>query len=182
VIPEGPPGRVLLLLGPSSVGKTTIATALQRTLDGPWLIAGVDLFWGMLDERLLPVGGFRADSDVMRRLTRGWHRAVAALAAEGNDVIVDELGIHRWWLEDWARVLGGVRRWSVRLRASLPTLRAREAERGDRAPGLAAADLALAPEDGSFDLVLDTDRATLADCVAAIAELVGRAPATRQPS
>jgi chloramphenicol 3-O phosphotransferase len=165
-------GRVLLLIGPSSVGKTAIAEELQRSLKGPWLLAGVDRFWGMLDEGMLPVGDFRTDSDVMRRITRGWHRAVAALAAEGNDVIVDELGIHRWWFEDWSQLLGGLRWWSVLLRASLTALTAREAERGDRPAGLASRDLAIAPEDGSFDLVIDTEGRTVAEGVAAITDLI----------
>lgn len=98
---ESKPGRVLLLIGPSSVGKTALAEALQEPLPGLWLLAGVDMFWGMLDEARLPAGEFRTDSEEMRRITRGWHRAVAALAAEGNDVLVDELWTHRWWLEDW---------------------------------------------------------------------------------
>jgi chloramphenicol 3-O phosphotransferase len=91
----------LLLVGPSSVGKTAVAHELQRSLEGLWLVAGVDLFWGMLKEERLPVGDFRTDSDAMRNITRGWHRAVAAMAAEGNSMIVDELGTHAWWLDDW---------------------------------------------------------------------------------
>ncbi len=172
-------GRVLLLIGPSSVGKTAIAKELQRLLEGPWLLAGVDRFWGMLDEKALPVGDFRTDSDAMRRVTRGWHRAVAALAAEGNDVIVDDLGIHRWWLDDWNQVLGGLRWCSVLLKAGLNALMAREAQRGDRPVGLAAADLAMAPEDRSFDLVIDTEGRTVADCLAAITDLIRRSTATQ---
>src|SRR5947209_9104808 len=111
--------RVLLLIGPSSVGKTAVARELQRLLPGLWLNAGVDLFWGVLDELDLPEGEFRTDSDAMRRITRGWHRAVAALAAEGNDVLVDELWTHRWWLEDWREVLQDFRWWPIMLTASL---------------------------------------------------------------
>lgn len=44
-------------------------------MPGLWLNAGVDLFWGMLDELDLPEGEFRTDSDAMCRITRGWHRA-----------------------------------------------------------------------------------------------------------
>jgi chloramphenicol 3-O phosphotransferase len=135
----------------------------------------------MLDERMLPVGDFRTDSEVMRRITRGWHRAVAALVAEGSDVIVDEVAIHRWWLDDWARVLGSVRWWSVLLKASPTTLAAREAERGDRPPGLAAADLTVAPEDACFDLVIDTDGMTVAACVAAIASCIRGPTAAGHP-
>jgi len=165
-------GRVLLLVGPSSVGKTALAAELQRSLEGLWLSAGVDMFWGMLNEDRLPVGDFRTDSDVMRGITRGWHRAVAAMAAEGSSVIVDELGTHAWWLDDWNDVLRGIPWWSVLLTASRETLTKREAERGDRPAGLAASDLATMPTRGHFDLVVDTDRTTLADSVAAIRTLL----------
>ncbi|HEV8656099.1 MAG TPA: AAA family ATPase [Candidatus Limnocylindria bacterium] len=165
-------GSVLLLIGPSSVGKTAIAKGLQRSLSAQWLIAGVDMFWGMLDERTLPAGDFRTDSDAMRRITRGWHRAVAALAREGNSVIVDELWIHDWWLEDWRDVLGDLRWWSVLLSASVAELTRRELRRGDRPSGLAAADLARVPTQGSFDLVIDTNDLTVTDCVATITGLI----------
>lgn len=167
-------GRVILLIGPSSAGKTAIASQLQRSLNGSWLIAGVDMFWGMLDERTLPEGGFRTDSAVMRRITRGWHRAVGALAGEGNNVIVDELLLHRWWLSDWGEILDGYRWWAVRLTASVAELTRREASRGDRPPGMAAQDAARAPvTDESFDLVINTEALFVADCVSSIADLIG---------
>jgi chloramphenicol 3-O phosphotransferase len=165
---------VLLIVGPSSVGKTAIAQELQRRLAGPWLIAGVDMFWGMLDERQLPMGEFRTDSDVMRRITRGWHRAIVALASESNDVIVDDLLIHRWWLEDWRDVLSGLQWWSVLLTASEPDLTEREARRMDRPAGLAMSDLAAGFHvAGDFDLVVDTTGMIVAACAGAIADLIG---------
>jgi len=165
---------VLLLIGPSSVGKTAVAEALRRQLPGLWLIAGVDLFWGMLEEPCLPVGDFRSDTEIMRRVTRGWHRAVAALAHQGNDVIVDELWTHHWWLEDWREVLSGLRWWSVMLTASSDVLARRETERADRPEGLAAADLLHAPDPTLFDLVVDSSNMTAIDCAAAIAGLITR--------
>jgi chloramphenicol 3-O phosphotransferase len=162
----------LLLVGPSSVGKTAIAHELQRSLEGLWLIAGADMFWGMLKEERLAAGDFRTDSHHMRNITRGWHRAVAAIAAEGNSVIVDELGTHAWWLDDWHEVLHGMRWWSVLLTASPATLTKRETERGDRPPGLAASDLGAMPKRGRFNLVIDTDDSTVGESVAAIARLI----------
>jgi chloramphenicol 3-O phosphotransferase len=166
---------VLLLIGPSSVGKSSVAFELQRLLPGTWLCAGVDLFWGMIDEADLPAGEFRTDSAVMRRLTRGWHRAVAALAAAGNDVIVDELWTHPWWLEDWRRVLEGFQYWSVMLTAHPDTLAARERARGDRPAGLAARDLVGQPDPASFDLALDTAALTPEECARTIADMINRA-------
>lgn len=167
-------GWLLLLIGPSSVGKSTVARELQRVLPGARLSAGVDLFWSMIDEANLPVGEFRTDSEEMRRLTRGWHRAVAAIAAEGNDVIVDDLWTHPWWLEDWREVLQGFRCWSVMLTASAESLAERERQRGDRPLGLAARDAEQPPDPSFFDLVLDTTTMRPEDCAEAIAELIRR--------
>lgn len=130
------------------------------------------MFWGMVDEGTLPTGVFRTDSDAMRRITRGWHRAVAALAREGSDVIVDELYVHDWWLADWREVLRDVPWWSVLLKASHDVLTARERQRGDRPIGLAHADLGYVPPEASFDLVIDTDAKTPAECAAAVTGLM----------
>jgi chloramphenicol 3-O phosphotransferase len=42
------PGRVLILNGGSSAGKTTLGRKLQSMLTGPWLLLGIDLFLWML--------------------------------------------------------------------------------------------------------------------------------------
>ncbi len=165
-------GRVLLLIGPSSVGKSTVARELQRTLPGLWFLAGVDMFWGMLDESQLPFGEFRTDSESMSRVTRGWHRAVAALAAEGNDLIVDDLWTHDWWFEDWRSALDGITWWSVMLTAIPDALAARESERGDRPVGLAVSDLMRPVERAAFDLVVETSHLSAPQCAATIAEFL----------
>ena len=37
------PGRVIILNGGSSAGKTTLGRALQSAIPGPWLLLGIDL-------------------------------------------------------------------------------------------------------------------------------------------
>lgn len=167
-------GRVIVIVGPSSVGKTTLAVRLQRDLPGLWLVAGADLFWGMLDERWLSPPDFRADSSEMGRVTRGWHRAVASLAHAGNNVISDELLLQRWWVDDWRQTLEGLCWWLVRLHASRDSLQKREAERGDRPAGLASRDVEQAEDPGEVALDLVTDRLSVAECAARIAALVSQ--------
>jgi chloramphenicol 3-O-phosphotransferase len=43
-------GRIVLLNGTSSAGKTTIARRLQRTLEARWLFLEFDLFVEMLTD------------------------------------------------------------------------------------------------------------------------------------
>jgi chloramphenicol 3-O-phosphotransferase len=50
------PGRVVLLHGTSSSGKTTVARAFQRLSDEPWVRLGIDAFWNAIDERWMEHG------------------------------------------------------------------------------------------------------------------------------
>jgi chloramphenicol 3-O phosphotransferase len=98
------------VFGGSSAGKTTVAEALVRQLPGLWLIAGVDIFWGLVPAHLHGEGAWlRRESGKMDRITRGWHRAVAAIAREGNNVVVDELLLSKRWFDDWEQTLQGLK-------------------------------------------------------------------------
>src|SRR3954462_2856529 len=50
------PGRVALLHGTSSSGKTTVARAVQALSQESWLRLGIDAFWTAIDERWLEHG------------------------------------------------------------------------------------------------------------------------------
>ena len=50
------PGRVVLFHGTSSSGKTTVARAVQRLSDEPWVHLGIDTFWNAIDERWMEHG------------------------------------------------------------------------------------------------------------------------------
>ena len=106
---EGQVGRVILLNGTSSSGKTTLVRALQATLPDPWLEIGIDRFvfalpkayldqplWSEVFRYVRPEGRddgpFRIETGPLgRRLVAGMHRTVAALANSGLDVIVDHV-------------------------------------------------------------------------------------------
>src|SRR6476661_1017802 len=106
-------GRVVVLNGGSSSGKTALARRLQAVLDGTWVVLGVDLFLWMLPSRLFadPAGialedGVIARGDEYMRLYAAFQRAAATLAQNGVDVLVDDV------------FLDGVddqRRWTVAL-------------------------------------------------------------------
>ena len=149
-------GRVIVLNGASSSGKSTLAKALQARLEGPWLGVGIDTvvfalpkayldlpLWGEVF-RYVPrarVGApFRIETgELGRRLVRGLHRMVAALADEGHDVIVDHVLLEPDWLPDLAARLDGHEVLVVGVRCPLEVLVERERERRDRTIGQAAA-------------------------------------------
>jgi hypothetical protein len=98
--------RIIILNGAGSAGKGSIAKALQEIAARPFLHDEMDAFLAMLPEAYFshPDGMIfeTATRDgkpcvdiktgvVAARLLRGMRRAVAALAAEGNDLIVDDV-------------------------------------------------------------------------------------------
>jgi chloramphenicol 3-O phosphotransferase len=80
---DGGHGRVLVLNGGSSAGKTTLGRKLQSSLDGTWLLLGVDLLLWMLPPELVfhPDGISVSDGVITRgrrfvRLYVGFQHAV----------------------------------------------------------------------------------------------------------
>ena len=109
-------GKIILLNGASSAGKTSIVRDLQTILDEAYLEAGIDKFLFMLPAHYLMkahlwhevIGYEKMDNgDLLpkvgehgHRLMRGMHRAIAALAQTGNNVLADHVLLDRLWLDD----------------------------------------------------------------------------------
>lgn len=169
------PGRVILLNGTSSSGKTTIADELMKTLDGVWYHLKIDHFHHIrarrewTDETFLPV---------FQRTVLGFHRAVAGMAAAGNDVIVDHILGERWRLDDCLTVLDGLPVLFVGVRCSLPELERRERERGNRTIGRAAVQFPLVHDHGAYDVEVDSEELSPAECAAAIGARLDDGPPT----
>ena len=119
-------GRVILLNGSSSAGKTTLAHAVQRASTRPVQHIALDHFRDGLAGRfrgmnsrpdepgarglnVVPVGDMTAlhFGDIGRATLKGMRRAVAAFAQTGIDVVVDDLLLERGFLQDYLRVLDG---------------------------------------------------------------------------
>lgn len=173
-------GRVVLLHGTSSSGKTTVARAVQARSDEPWLRLGIDAFWNAIDERWLEHGsraadGFLWQSDativpgrVGQRLARGMRAAIAACARCGNDVLVDDVFIDRRWLDDWRAELAGLEWLLVGVFAPLSVLEERERGRGNRISGEARAQVDVVHGGVEYDLTVDTGAQAPDECAAAI--------------
>ncbi|MDG4825949.1 AAA family ATPase [Asanoa sp. WMMD1127] len=161
-------GRVILLNGTSSSGKTSVGRALLPLLPDPWFFVPADAIGAMrstVHTRVLD----DAEIDVMLRRTRlGYHRAVAALASAGNDVIMDYPLSEPWRLADLLATLDGYDVTLVDVRCSPDVLERRERERGDRPVGLARSQTAVYAH-GDPDLTVDTTDTSPADCAKAIA-------------
>lgn len=163
---------IILLNGVGSAGKTSIARALQEITAAPFLHFAMDAFLEMLPPRYFdhPDGlvfetisedGHPAvvihEGDVLHRTLAGMRRAAAAMAAAGNDLIIDEVligaGAAR---DDYARLLAPYRLHWVGVHAPLDVLEARERARADRMPGLARWQFPRVHAGMRYDLEIDT--------------------------
>lgn len=150
--------QIILLNGASSSGKSTLAKALQAQLETPHVVLAEDSFWAMLPERDYPF-------EVRYRLYYGFLHCIAALAEQGNFVIVDTVADDREALLECARLLRPYPTLFVGLHCALPVLEAREKARGDRTPGTAQRQFATVHAHALYDIEVDTSLATLTACV-----------------
>lgn len=162
--------RIIILNGVGSVGKTSIAKALQEITATPFLHVSMDVFCEMLPPAYFDhPDGMRfvtEESDgkpsvvihsgpVMDRLMDGMRHAIAALAASGNDLIVDDVMLGNE-PDEYRRVLAPYRVHWVGVTASLAVLEAREKARGDRLIGLARWQFDRVHAGRQYDLEIDT--------------------------
>jgi chloramphenicol 3-O phosphotransferase len=175
-------GRIIILNGVGSAGKSSIAKALQKIAATPWLHIEMDTFCAMLPEVYQdhPEGfAYRTEEEdgkpvviidtgpVGARVMRGMRRAIVAMAAEGNDLIVDDVLLDDA-RADYETVLAGFEvRW-VGVMAPLEILEDRECQRGDRLIGTSRWQIDRVHLGQRYDLEVDTSRMTAMECAEAI--------------
>jgi chloramphenicol 3-O phosphotransferase len=172
--PDGRRGQIIFLNGTSSSGKSSIAEQLLLMLDPPHFYMAVDTINGMRARQKtseLDPAGLAA---VLTRTRAGFHRAVAGMAAAGNDVIVDHVLSEPWRLLDCLDVLADYRVVFVGVRCSPGELERRERARRDRLPGQAAAQLDQVHAHELYDLECDTTAASPHECAVRITEFISQ--------
>jgi len=180
-------GRIILLNGSSSAGKTTLAITLQQLLPDPWHHIALDQFRDGMAGRYrglnsasgaagarglnvvpVPRGAERVTDiqfgDIGKRMLRGMRRAIAAFAREGNNVIIDDLMFEPAFLADYLEALDGLDVLFVGVRCPLEVVNAREAKRPGRFPGTATSHFDRIHSHSIYDIEVDTGATTPRQC------------------
>ena len=149
-------GRIILLNGASSSGKSSLAQALQRQLAEPFWHWSID---HLMAARVLPrermATGEFAWAAMRPAFFDGFHRSIPALAGAGNDLIVEHIVETAEWMRRLVELLAPFDVFYVGVRCPLPELERRERERGDRRVGSAREDDASTHGFGEYDLEVD---------------------------
>jgi chloramphenicol 3-O phosphotransferase len=173
-------GAVIILNGPSSVGKSSIIKAFQAQQKSPWLATGIDhLYVGVIPPHWLDdkpehhaIMTIKTTEDQEgktvhavfgpegRKVIKGMHRAIAAYAQAGNNVIVDYIKYEPEWLEDFQKALNGIKTMWVKVTAPLDTIIKREKERGTSPEGHARSHYHTVHENMPYNLTVNTDKLT----------------------
>ena len=153
-------GKIIIINGPSSSGKTTLALAAQKQFDIPFLRFSFDLF---LDNKVLPLDQMRNGTfswDLMRpSVFKGIHQCLPALATAGNNIIFDHIIETKGFLQELIQLISDLDVFFVGLHCSLSELERREMQRGNRNIGEARTDLETVHQITSYDLELNSENA-----------------------
>ena len=175
------PGHVIILNGPSAVGKSTAIKAFQGLRPDVWLGIGIDNFFvGVLpsefylkdtpefDKIMRGVATEDAEGKLFtlqvrengQKVIAGMHEAIAAYARAGNNVIVDYIMYCPEWRSALLNALKGIPVTTVGVTASLKTIQQRESSRKTSPEGHARSIYESVHVGWAYDLYIDTDNKT----------------------
>ncbi len=178
------PVDLVVLNGGSSSGKSTIARQLQLLLlPQTWLTLGVDDLIDAMPPATQPSPSqpaieFAADGSVVigeafRAVEAAWNRGVAAMAAAGTRVIVDDVFLSGAASQARLRsAFASLRVLWVGVRCDPDVAAAREAVRPGRIAGMARSQAQAVHVGVAYDLEVDTTDSPALDCARLIAARV----------
>ena len=189
------PGTIIVLNGCPSVGKTSMAKAIQRTFESPYLHVGMDLFWlevfpwewaGAATNSVQEISIEGASLPKIAQTAQpfgnffisGLHHTIAALARMGHNVVVDHVLTDARYVADIVTVWQSFPVWLVGVSCPLETIHQRVAARTDRNwPSYLPMvnwmfDEAHKHTQGVYDLEVDTSRWTPTECAFQIKQVL----------
>lgn len=159
-------GKVIILNGTSSSGKTSLAQASQLISSEPFLRCSLDAFWEMTPPHI------PASSSTFPQLKLAMAKSVRALAETGHKIIVDTIFSGVQTYTELSKELNEIEFAMVKVECSLDELEKREKTRGDRKLGLAKSQLKSVHEGLIYDLVINTNELTPEEGAKSIATML----------
>ena len=150
-------GQIILLHGPSSAGKSTLARLLQDALPQPFWHISID---HLRDHHVLPMhryktGEFDWQHD-RAQIFSAFHASIATYAKAVINVIAEHIIDTEGWIDELVDLFSDIDVYFVGLHCDLTTLTRREQVRGDRPTGSAQGDFFSVHQNRCYDLILDT--------------------------
>lgn len=124
-------GRIILLNGTSSAGKTTLAKALRPSLEPQFHYYASDQ---LADQGFRPLDK-QVHYQWRRAFFDGFHRSIPAFASVGIDLLVEHIVEEQSWANDLETLLAPFDVFWVGVHAPITEIERRERLRGDRQIG-----------------------------------------------
>jgi len=151
-------GKIILLNGASSSGKSTLCDALQKQLAEPFLRFSLDFL--MFNSNVLPE---RRDEEglfswraIRPKLFQGYYNCLSGLAMAGNNVLVDYIFESEEQLHYLVNCLSELDVFLVGVHCPLKELERRENQRGDRNIGEVQEDFKTVHTFTTYDFDIDS--------------------------
>ena len=149
-------GKIIFLNGTSSSGKTSLARALQRELEEPFLYYSSDTFATFLPEKCFQDLSLLIAE--VPNLLSGFHTSLPVLVQAGNNLIVDHVLQEKDWLLQCLEVLEGEEILFVGVTCPISVLEEREKKRVDREEGQARYQSSRLHEGCVYDIEIDSSK------------------------
>lgn len=190
-MPRHKPTQIIYLNGPSSAGKTTLAHALQDTLERPFLNIGIDCMIGMMPAKLndwsggsAPLGySWKSAVDHLgqpiqvlqvgsyaKRIGELYEKVVLTAAQLHHNLIIDDVADGKESIDRWKELLKDYKVLWVGLKPPLIWIEKQEQKRGDRMIGSAHGWYHKTHEGVLYDIELDPSTSNIDDMVEVISK------------
>ena len=161
-------GKIIVLNGVSSSGKTTLAKVLQERLPNPYFHMDVDTFCLMAPEKFI-----LNDYSLQHNFVVNMFSAVKVFADMGFNLVVPVALLEGYgFLENCVNLLYDYPVLLAHVSCPIDELKRREIERGDRQLGSAESMISMLVPQKGYDIVVDTYKHTTEECADRIIELL----------
>lgn len=167
-------GKIIVLNGPSSSGKTTLAYALQAKLDEIYYRISADDFMNMVDHQKMHDNFFVRLGEALSAM----HHTIKLFSDRGLNVIVDHVLLdtpqEKFTTPEIVTLLNENPVLFVRVDCDLSELERREKERGDRKIGQSKYHLEHMHNYNIYDMQINTFRQNIDECIGQIIDLLNQ--------